>query len=77
MSFQPTPNWHASWDTSYDVETGTFGSHSLSLQRDMHRWQASFGYFLSPAGGVSFNFTVSLKDQPDIKFDYDQQSLPR
>ena len=77
MNFSPTPNWRAVWSTSYDVETSRFGQHVVSFQRDMHRWQASFSFVQSPTGSFAFRFNVSLRDQPDIHFDYDQQSLTR
>ncbi|MGH7700513.1 MAG: putative LPS assembly protein LptD, partial [Gemmatimonadales bacterium] len=77
MSFTPTPNWRATWSTSYDVDTRRFGQHAVQFQRDLHRWQASFGYLLSATGSFAFTFAVSLRDQPEIKFDYDQQTLAR
>ncbi|HXF96694.1 MAG TPA: twin-arginine translocase subunit TatC [Gemmatimonadales bacterium] len=77
LSFSPTPNWQATWTTSYDVDTRQFGQHVVQFQRDLHRWQASFGFWKSATGSFAFNFYVSLRDQPDIRFDYEQQSLPR
>jgi Tat protein translocase TatC len=77
MNFSPTPNWRAVWSTTYDVETQRFGQHVVSFQRDMHRWQASFSFVQAATGSFAFRFNVSLRDQPDIHFDYDQQSLGR
>jgi hypothetical protein len=74
MSFQPTPKWTASWQTDFDFATQRFGRHLLQLNRDLRRWQASFSFVKSPNGNFSFNFSISLRDQPDIKFDYDQQT---
>jgi hypothetical protein len=31
----------------------------------------------APNGNVAFNFFVSLLDQPEIKFQYDQRSVSR
>lgn len=73
-SFQPTSRWTASWQTDFDFATERFGSHVLQLNRDMRRWQATFSFVKSPNGNFSFNFSISLRDQPDIKFDYDQQT---
>lgn len=75
MAFQPTSKWTATWQTDFDFATQRFGRHVLQLHRDMRRWQAMFSFVKSPNGNFSFNFSVSLRDQPDIKFDYDQQTF--
>ena len=77
LSFSPTAHWAARWTSSYDFDTRQFGQHVIALDRDLHRWHASFSFFKSPNGNFAFNFTISLLDQPDIKFDYEQQSLLR
>jgi Tat protein translocase TatC len=77
MGFSPTPNWTLSWNTSYDLETQQFGQHAVRLERNLHRWHASFGFYKSANGNFAFNFYISLIDQPDIKFDYDQQTFRR
>jgi len=74
LSFSPTRNWTASWNTQYDLVTRQFGSHSLTFQRDLRRWRASFGFYKTGAGNFSFTFNIALTDQPDIKFDYDQHT---
>jgi hypothetical protein len=75
--FSPTPHWTLSWNTSYDLDTRRFGQHYVRLERDLHRWHASFAFAKSANGNFAFNFYISLLDQPDIKFDYDQQTYPR
>jgi hypothetical protein len=77
MSFSPTKNWNASWNTLYDFDTRRFGQHYVRLERDLHRWHASFSFSRTASGNFAFNFYVALLDQPDIKFDYDQQSYTR
>jgi Tat protein translocase TatC len=77
MGFSPTANWTASWSTSYDFDTRQFAQHNLRLERDLHRWHASFAFSRTASGNFAFNFYVALLDQPDIKFDYDQQSYLR
>jgi Tat protein translocase TatC len=74
LSFQPTPKWSANWTSQYDFVARQFGLHVISLQRDLHRWHASFSFQKSPNGNFAFSFYVSLLDQPDIKFNYQQQS---
>jgi hypothetical protein len=75
LSFKPTQKWQADWTTSYDVVTRQFGEQLLRLERDLHRWHASFAFVKSPNGNFAFTFFVSLLDQPDIKFNYEQQTL--
>jgi Tat protein translocase TatC len=77
MGFSPTPHWTLSWNTTYDLDTKQFGQHAVRLERDLHRWHASFAFYKSPNGNFAFNFYISLLDQPDIKFDYDQQTYKR
>ena len=74
MAFSPTPHWTASWNTNYDFETRRFPQHYIRLERDLHRWHASFAFSRTASGNFAFNFYVALLDEPDIKFDYDQQS---
>jgi len=76
ISFSPTRNWSVSWQTLYDFTAGKFGSHVLMLNRTMHDWHATFSFVQSPNGNVVFNFNITLTDQPEIKFDYDQRNLP-
>ena len=75
LSFKPTDKWQANWTTTYDMVTHQFGQHLLRLERDLHRWHASFAFVKSPNGNFAFTFYVSLLDQPDIKFNYEQQTL--
>ncbi len=77
LAFSPTRNWTANWSTSYDMGTRQFSYHSLSFQRDLRRWHASFSFNKTAAGNFSFSFNITLTDQPDIKFDYDQTTYVR
>jgi Tat protein translocase TatC len=74
MGFSPTAHWTMSWNTIYDLDTRQFGQHYVRLDRDLHRWRASFTFAKSPNGNFAFSFYIALLDQPDIKFDYDQQT---
>ena len=76
VSFNITPRWAASWTTSYDFQASDFGSHSVSLQRELHDWNAIFAFTQAPNGNFAFNFFIALKAQPDIKFNYDRYSRP-
>ncbi len=75
FAFDPTRNWSLSWSTQYNLTTKQFGQHVVRLERDLHRWRATFQFLKSPNGNFAFNFFISLLDQPDIKLQYDQQTL--
>jgi hypothetical protein len=75
FGFSPTENWSASWNTQYNITNKEFGQHILRLDRDMHRWRATFSFVKTPNGNFAFNFFVSLTDQPEIKFQYDQRNV--
>lgn len=77
VGFSPTENWGLSWTTQYNLTTAEFGQHVLRLDRDLHRWRATFSFVQAPNGNVAFNFFISLLDQPDIKFQYDQRTIGR
>ena len=77
MSFHVTEKWAAQWQTTYDVQRSEFASHVVSLQREMHDWDAIFAFSRSPNGNFSFNFFIALRAQPDIKFNYDRPQFPR
>jgi len=76
LSFSPSPKWQANWTTVYDFQLKQFGEQFLRLERDLHRWHASFAFAKSPNGNFAFTFFVSLLDEPDVKFNYQQQSYP-
>ena len=59
------------------MTTKEFGQHVLRLDRDLHRWRATFGFTRAPNGNFAFTFFVNLLDQPEIKFNYDQQTVTR
>ena len=73
-SFNLTPKWAASWNTTYDVERSEFAAQVVTLQRDLHDWRAIFGFTQAPNGNFAFTFFISLKAQPEIKLDYDRQT---
>ena len=70
MNFNVTEHWAASWQTTYDFEQRSFASQIVSLQRDLHDWRAIFAFTQSSTGSFAFNFMISLKAEPDLKFDY-------
>lgn len=74
LGFKPTENWTVRWRTQYDLEKGEFVDHALSLQRDLHRWSASFQFLKAANGNFLFDFRVHLNDLQDVKFDYRQET---
>jgi hypothetical protein len=70
LSFRVTEHWSAAWQTNYDFEHHSFASQIVSLQRDLHDWRAIFAFTQSPNGSFAFNFLISLKAEPELKFDY-------
>ena len=77
LAFSPTRNWSATWTTSYDFDTRQFAQHFVSFDRNLRRWHARFVFAKSGNGNFSFSFNITLTDQPDIKFDYDQRTFVR
>lgn len=73
-SFNLTPKWAASWSTNYDFQRSEFGLQSVTLRREMHDWDAVFGFTQAPNGNFSFTFFIALKAEQDIKFDYNRSS---
>ncbi len=73
-SFNLTPKWAAQWSTTYDAVRSQFASQTVSLQRELHDWRAIFNFTSAPNGNFAFSFFIALKAQPDLKFNFDQQT---
>lgn len=74
MTFHLTPKWGGSWNTNYDFEAKKFGSHMVTLQRELHDWRAIFSFTQAPNGNFAFSFFIALTAEPDLKFNYDKQT---
>lgn len=74
MNFHLTPRWGGTWTTNYDFQAKKFGSHTVTLQRELHDWRAIFGFTQAPNGNFAFNFFIALNAEPDLKFNYDKQT---
>jgi len=74
MSFHITPKWSGSWMTNYDFQARQFGSHQVTLQRELHDWRAIFAFTQAQNGNFAFNFFIALNAEPDLKFNYDKQT---
>ncbi|MHB1194120.1 MAG: putative LPS assembly protein LptD [Longimicrobiales bacterium] len=75
VTLHPTPQWEVNWRTSYDLQRQAFNDHTIRLSRDLHRWQANFDFLQTATGNWQFRFEVSLMDNRDLKFDYQQRNL--
>lgn len=73
ISFDPTAHWSVRWTTAYSFTDGEFADHVLTLTRDLHRWQANFDFLKARNGNFAFQFRVELRDNRDLKLDYDQR----
>jgi hypothetical protein len=76
-SFNITTKWAAQWSTTYDFVEHRFASQVVSLQRELHDWNAIFAFTQAPNGNFAFNFYIALKAEPDLKFNYDRRSYRR
>lgn len=74
LTFQPTPKWAVRWTTQYNFTTNEFGQQYITLDRDLHRWRASFQFSRAPNGNVIFSVGVHLTDVPDLRGDYQQRT---
>ena len=77
LNFNPTENWSVRARSSYDIEAGVFNDHTITLQRNLHRWEADFSFRQTPSGNWSFVFEVALRDNRDLHFDYEQRATGR
>ncbi len=75
VGFSPTAAWSVSWNTQYNATTKDFGQHIVRMDREMHRWRATFSFVKAPNGNFAFNFFITLTDQPELKFQYDQRTV--
>ena len=73
LSFAPSENWDASWQSSYDLVDGRFNDHAVELRRDLHEWEAIMGFRQTVTGNWSFTFEVALRANRDLSFDYSQR----
>lgn len=76
-SFNLTPKWAAQWSTTYDAVRSQFAAQTVSLQRELHDWRMIFNFTQAPNGNFAFSFFIALKAQPDLKFNFDQQTYRR
>lgn len=72
-SFRPTRNWSMRYSTGYNITQGAFLDQTVSLVRDMNRWQATLNLNVfpqEPQDRVLVEFAVFLRDVPSLKVPY-------
>jgi len=74
LSLRPTTNWAVRWTTQYNFTESEFGQNVITLDRDLHRWLASFQFARAPNGNTIFQVSVSLQDAPEVRGDYIQRT---
>ncbi|MHB9030721.1 MAG: putative LPS assembly protein LptD, partial [Candidatus Latescibacterota bacterium] len=68
ISFSPTRNFSVNYFLYYDLANKELVSHRLSLNRDLHCFEASLNWI--PSGiQEGFYFRVNIKDLPDVKLE--------
>lgn len=75
LQFSPTQFWAASWQAQYNFTQKRFESQTVSLQRELHEWIASFRFVRNANGNFAFFFSIFLTDLPDLRYDYQQTSF--
>jgi hypothetical protein len=71
LGFNPTPSWRVAYSANYDLEDTRLTAQNLTLYRSLHCWQARFVWY--PTGfNRGFYFKISIKDIPQIKYEYRQ-----
>lgn len=74
LSLRPTGNWSVRWTTTYNLTDDEFGQNVVTLDRDLHRWLASFQFARAPNGNTIFQVSLSLRDAPDVRTEYQQRT---
>ena len=75
VQFAPTQFWAASWTAQYNFSQSRFESQTVSLQRELHEWRASFRFVRNANGNFAFFFSIFLTDLPDLRYDYQQTTF--
>ena len=75
LQFSPTQFWAASWTAQYNFSQSRFESQTVSLQRELHEWRASFRFVRNANGNFAFFFSIFLTDLPDLRYDYQQTTF--
>ncbi|HEX2778927.1 MAG TPA: putative LPS assembly protein LptD, partial [Gemmatimonadaceae bacterium] len=77
-SFNLTQKWAAQWTSGYSFEEPKgFTSQMVSLRRELHDWDLVFSFTKTPYGTFAFTAFISLRAQPDLKFDYRRTDTSR
>lgn len=67
VSFDPSRNWRLVYSYQYDLTNGELQDQSITLRRDLHRWELFLSFRQLPNDRVSYEFRVNLKDIPALE----------
>ncbi len=67
ISFDPSRNWRLAYSYQYDLTNGKLLDQSITLRRDLHRWELYMSFRQLPDDRVTYEFRVNLKDIPALE----------
>ncbi|MBN2287992.1 MAG: LPS-assembly protein LptD [Candidatus Glassbacteria bacterium] len=67
FTFNPTPNWHLVYSSSYNFSDRGLQGQTFILNRDLHCWQANLSLITLPGGRFEFTFSTYLRANPAIR----------
>lgn len=67
-----TPKWKVSGSGYLDLHEHDLISHSFTLYRDLHCWEAHFQYS-SDDRGATYSFLIKVKQIPEVKYERQQR----
>ncbi len=67
VGFNPSRKWRLLYSYQYDLTNGELQDQSLTLRRDLHRWEMYISLRQLPGDRFSYEFRVNLKDIPALE----------
>jgi len=67
FTFNPTPNWHLIYRSSFNFRSRGLQGQSFILNRDLHCWQADLSLVTLTNGRFEFVFSTYLRNSPAIR----------
>ncbi|MFQ6102782.1 MAG: LPS-assembly protein LptD [Candidatus Glassbacteria bacterium] len=68
IGFSPSRKWRMLYSYQYDLTNGELQDQSLTLNRQLHRWEMFISLRQLPGDRFSYEFRVNLKDIPALEF---------
>ncbi|HUU27005.1 MAG TPA: putative LPS assembly protein LptD [archaeon] len=67
LTFNPTPEWHLIYSSSYNFSGRGLQGQTFMLNRDLHCWQANLSFVTLPGGRFEFVFSTYLRANQAIR----------